>query len=129
MKFVLIAIVFVWNIGKAQTIKTTGQLIDFTEAKMPAYCGYQIEYGILKIRIEKNISNFKVGDSIYIFQTCPRETMEREVGRYLNNTQYLVEIGKKVSKTDLVHAEKIFKKNYPEDRISKIFYGHLSKLK
>ena len=129
MKFILIAIVFLWNIGQAQTIKTTGQLIDFTQAKMPAYCGYQTEYGILKIRIEKNISLLKAGDTIYIFQTCPREIMEREVGKYLNNTEYLVEIGKQILKTDLLHAEKIFKKNYPEDHSSKIFYGNLSKLK
>lgn len=129
MKFILIAILFLWNIGQAQTIKITGQLIDFTQAKMPAYCGYQTEYGILKIRIEKNISHLKAGDTIYIFQTCPRESMEREVGKYLNDTEYSVEIGKQVSKTDFMKAENIFKKDYPEDLVSKVFYGNLSKLK
>ncbi len=129
MKFLLLAFVFIWNIGTAQTIKTTGQLIDFTEAKIPAYCGYQIEYGILKIRIDKKISNLKAGDTIYIFQTCPRETMERAVGNYLNNNQYLVDIGREVSKSDFVKAERIFKKDYPDYRLVKILYGSLSKLK
>ena len=127
MKFLLLLLVLTWNIGKAQTTKATGQLIDFTETKIPAYCGYQIEYGILKIRIDKDISYLKAGDTIYIFQTCPREAMER-VGTYLNNTLYSVDIGKQVSKADFIKAVKVFKRDYPDQHPSKIRYGDLSKL-
>ena len=117
------------TISKAQTIKTTGRLIDFTEAKIPAYCGYQTEYAVLKIKIDKDISNLKAGDTIYIFQACPREIMEREVGNYLNNNQYLIDIGKQISKNDLIKAIKVFKRNYPDEQLSKFWYGNLSKLK
>jgi len=129
MKFLLILIAFTWGIGKAQTNKTTGQLIDFTEAKIPAYCGYQIEYGVLKVILDNDISNLKAGDTIYIFQTCPREIMEREVGSYYNNHDYLVDIGKEVKKPDLLKAVKVFRKEYSGEQPSTFFYGYLSKLK
>jgi len=109
IKFLLILIFSLFNVAKAQMIKVTGQLIEYTEDKIPAYCGYQIEYGILKIKLENDVSHFKAEDTILIFQTCPRETMEREVGHYSNGKKYLLEIGKELSKSDLTKATDVLK--------------------
>jgi len=50
-------------IGQSCRVK----LIDYSENKMPAYCGYEIAYGILKLELQEACSNLKKGDTIFLF--------------------------------------------------------------
>ena len=129
MKFLLILIVLICSLGKAQTHKIPVQLIDYSKDKTPAYCGYQTAYGILKVKLYKDFSPCKAGDTILIFQTCPREIMEREVKQYVNDNKYELVIENEISKLDLAEARKAIKLNYPKDNSRKIYYGTLSELK
>jgi hypothetical protein len=46
----------------------------------PAYCGYQVAYGVLKFELQESTVNFKKGEIIFIVQSS-REIMEI-VGEY-----------------------------------------------
>lgn len=128
MKLIFIPIVLICSLGKAQIHKVPVQLIDYSNDKTPAYCGYQIAYGLLKVKIDNDILGFKAGDTILIFQTCPREIMEQEVKQYINGNKYELKIGNEISKSDLEKARKVLKLNYPKEHLQKIYYGKLSTL-
>ena len=106
------------------------KLLDYTESKMPAYCGYQVAYAVLKLQIAENIAPFKDRDTIFIIQECPRETMEKEVGKYINNQEYkLVTTGKEVERTLFARALRICDKEYSNDKPKKIFGGIIRNFK
>ncbi len=98
MFFILLPILTI-----AQTNTIQAELIDYSSEKIPAYCGYQTEWGILKFKITKSINDLKSEQNILVLFQCPRETMENNVGIdfYKNNQEYLITIGEKIEKNKI----------------------------
>lgn len=112
----------------AQTEKTTlSKLIDYSREKTPAYCGYQIVYGVLKFELQERIGNLKKGDIVYIVQQCPREQMEMSVGEYKNNKTYDLFIGSEADKNYTDIGKWKCEKFYPKDKPKKFWVGRVVK--
>jgi hypothetical protein len=103
------------------------KLIDYSKEKTPAYCGYQVEYGVLKFELQESGGNFKKGDVIFIVQKCPRETMEMSAGEYENNKIYLLSIGSAANKPYSESGYEICKLFYPKDNPKVFWYGGVKK--
>ncbi len=128
MKYLISILLLFPSFIIAQTYNA--KLIDYTDDKTPAYCGYSIAYGILKLELQENIKNLKKGDTIFVFQECPREAMEMSVGKYINYQLYsltlLDEINENSSQFGI--ALRIYKKDYPNDKPKNFWQGMLGKL-
>ena len=112
----------------AQNIKPIlSKLVDYSKEKIPTYCGYQTEYGVLKFELLESAGNFRKGDLIFIFQQCPREVMEDTVIEYENNQTYNLFIGKETDKKNYSYAIEICRKFYPKDKPKKFWVGGISK--
>ncbi len=109
MLFILLPILTI-----AQTKTIEAELIDFSPEKIPAYCGYQTEWGILKFKISKSINDLKKDQIILVSFQCPRETMENNIGisAYKNHQEYLITIGNKIRGNEILEqATKMFVKD------------------
>ncbi|SRR5690606_6247769 len=111
----------------AQTEKTIiSKLIDYSKEKTPAYCGYQIEYGVLKFELQESNANFKKGDIVFIIQQCPREQMEMGVGEYINDEIYNLFIGSEADENYTDIGEWANEKFYPQEKPKKFWYGRVA---
>lgn len=88
-------------VGQAKTVEA--ELIDFVYDKIPANCGYQIEWGILKFKVIEANANLKQNQIFQVLFQCPRETMESNLGlkNYINHQRYLLTLGNKVTKKEI----------------------------
>ena len=111
-------------IGQTKTIKA--ELFDFTKDKIPAYCGYQKEWGILKFKILESTNEFRKGDFIFAFFACPREYIEK-IGpeNFINFKECLLTIGsQKIPSKDINRrAVEMF---YKEGNESLPIYGFIN---
>jgi len=118
MNKLIILFIFIplFSIGQTQTLKV--ELIDYTKDKIPAYCGYQTEWGILKFKVFESTENFEKGQIIFGIFQCPRETMKSvfKAKNYINNREYLLTIGKMVEKNEIekINTTNIFNENRME---------------
>lgn len=130
MKYIIFIFFPFLQVANNDVIRVRVKLLDFSESRIPAYCGYQKEYAVLKLQIDENTSAFKNHDTIFIIQECPREAMEKEVGKYINNQEYsLITTAKEVDELLLKKGLQICKKEYPNDKPKKIFGGVIRALK
>lgn len=104
------------------------KLIDYSKEKTPAYCGYQVEYGVLKFELQESSGNFKKGDTIFIVQKCPREIMEKSIGEYENNKIYNLTIGSEANKSFTENADEECRQFYPKDYPKKFWNGSVTKV-
>ena len=112
----------------AQTEKTIlSKLIDYSQEKTPAGCGYQIAYGVLKFELQESIGSFKKGNIVFIVQECPREQMKMSVGEYENNKNYDLFIGSEANKKYTDIGKWQCEKFYPKDKQKKFWYGRTIK--
>jgi hypothetical protein len=69
--------------------------------KIPAYCGYQKEWGILKFKVLADTAEFKKGEFLLTMIECPRERIEMfGMENFKNNQKYLLTIGGRVDRND-----------------------------
>lgn len=101
------------------------QLIDYTKKKIPVYCGYSTQYGLLKLVLIENSKKLKSGDTIFISHTCPRELMERYVGEYKNNNIYKLNLGEKVNKSEFQSIKYLSYTRYMNKTNNNLYYGWL----
>jgi hypothetical protein len=104
------------------------KLIDYSIEKTPAYCGYQVEYGVLKFELQENSENFKKGDVIFVVQKCPREIMEKSVGQYENNKIYNLYIGSVASKPFSENGYELCAKFYAKANPERFWYGNVKNI-
>ncbi|AWA30976.1 hypothetical protein HYN48_13300 [Flavobacterium magnum] len=115
MKRLLYILLVFPNLFFAQVYRA--KLVDYDASKIPAYCGYQKSYGVLKFELQEKS---RKGEVVFIVQECPRELMEK-VGEYKNDSIYSVSIGDQVNKKLREIGIEICKRNYPKDK-TKIFW-------
>ena len=128
MKNIIIILFFFPLYISAQISKPIlSKLIDYSKEKTPAYCGYQVEYGVLKFELQESGGNFKKGDVIFIVQKCPRETMEMSSGEYENNKIYLLSIGSASNKLYSENGFEICKLFYRKDNPKVFWNGEVKK--
>ena len=103
----------------AQTGTIHAELIDYSSDKIPAYCGYQTEWGVLKFRIVKSNNALKNKQVILVLFQCPRETMENNIGIdfYKNNQEYIITIGDKIEKNKIPERVSVIYENNSENDI------------
>ena len=79
------------------------ELIDFSVDKIPADCGYQTEWGILKFRVIEEAKNLNKNELISVLIMCPRERLEREIGikNLKNGSEYYIQIGKEIKSDEI----------------------------
>lgn len=108
----------------AQTKKPIlSKLVEYSKEKTPAYCGYQVEYGVLKFELQESAENFKKGDLIFIVQKCPREIMEISVGEYENNKIYNLSIGSEADEKFSEIGKAECEEFYPKDEPKSFWFG------
>lgn len=122
---ILLAFIAVSCITKAQFIV---KLVDYHDSIMPANCGKQPStYGLLKIVMKEKTPDLNVGDTIFIFQLCPREYMTRIIGKYNNDELYRVYLGTRVTPSYLTIARKFAKEKYGAFTDNQLWNGALRK--
>jgi hypothetical protein len=79
------------------------KLVDYSADKVPAYCGYQTEWGILKFRVKESSNGFKANEIILALFQCPRETMEKGLGldNYSSRKTYLLTLGERAKPNEI----------------------------
>ncbi len=87
--------------GQNKPVKA--ELIDFVSDRIPSYCGYQTEWGILKFRVKEPNADLKADQIFQVLFQCPRETMESKLGlkNYINHHRYLLNLGEKVTEEEI----------------------------
>lgn len=103
------------------------QLIDYTKNKMPPYCGYSKQYGLLKLILLEKSKKLKSGDTLFIYQMCPRELMEEYVGEYKNDKIYKLNLGKKIKKNKFRDIKDFSFTRYRNTTNNNFYYGLLEK--
>ncbi|MCU7615986.1 hypothetical protein NZ698_02150 [Chryseobacterium sp. PBS4-4] len=101
------------------------QLIDYTKNKIPAYCGYSEQYGLLKLLMLEDSEELKSGDTIFIFHPCPRELMQKYVGEYTNNSIYKLNLGEKVDKSEFQSIKSLSYTRYMNKTNNNLYQGWL----
>jgi hypothetical protein len=101
------------------------QLIDYKKNKIPAYCGYSKQYGLLKLALLENSKKLKSGDTIFIYHMCPRELMKEYVGEYTNNNIYKLNLGEKVNKSEFQSVKDLSYTRYTNKTNNNLYYGWL----
>ncbi|WP_131368504.1 hypothetical protein [Chryseobacterium soli] len=104
-------------------------MIEFSDHKIPSYCGYNKQYGVLKLELLDDSSIFKKGEHLFIYQEYPRELMNEYVGKYTNNEIYLLNLKGKIKEKSLNSAKKLSKTYYKNEDSSIIYFGWLEKNK
>lgn len=102
--YLITAILFSQNYFFSQEV-LKAKLVEFDESKLPPYCGYSERFGMLKLTLMEDSKRLNFGDTIFIFQMCPRELMEFDVGLYENNKIYKLNLGKRVKKIKFNHLK------------------------
>jgi len=128
MKNIILVLFFLSLSVCAQTEKTIlSKLIDYSTEKTPAYCGYQIAYGVLKFELQESTEKLNKGDIVFVVQQCPREQMEMVGGEYENNKTYDLFIGNEADKKYTSIGKWQCEKFYPKDKPKKFWYGRIIK--
>jgi hypothetical protein len=122
----LIFTLFLFAVSSSQQ-KLKVKLIEFSDHKIPSYCGYNKQYGVLKLELLDASSTFKKGEHLFIYQECPREVMNEYVGKYSNNEIYLLNLRGKINEQLLNSAEKLRKMYYKNENSGIIYSGWLEK--
>jgi hypothetical protein len=71
MRYIILLLVLFPSLSFSQITKA--KLIDFSEDKIPAFCGYQKAATTLKFVLTANFRSLKKGQNILVVITCPRE--------------------------------------------------------
>jgi hypothetical protein len=86
MKHLLFFIFIIPIIAFGQTnLKLKVKLIDFSEDKIPAYCGYIAYATTLKFELIENYATLKKGQEILLIICCPRDF---GIENYINQQAY-----------------------------------------
>ena len=99
------------------------KLVDYNASKIPAYCGYQKSYGVLKSELQQK-SHLK-GEVVFLVQECPRELMEK-LDQYKNDSIYSVTIGNQADKKLTKIGMEICRKYYPKDKTKIFWFGFIN---
>ena len=85
------------------TRQLNAELVDYSADKIPADCGYQTEWGILKFRVIENGKKLNKDELISVLIMCPREKLEQEIGikNLKNGSDYNIKIGKRIKKDEI----------------------------
>ena len=68
----------------------------FRKRKIPPFCGYQKETGLLKFRILESKNELRKGDFIFTYLVCPRETIEKiGIEKFANYKECSITINQK----------------------------------
>ncbi len=65
------------------------KLVDYSENKIPAYCGYFAFATTLKFELSEDFDTLKKGQTILVIIACPREF---GIENYINNAIYTLTI-------------------------------------
>lgn len=65
------------------------KLVDYSENKIPAYCGYIAYATTLKFELLEDFDTLKKGQNILVIIACPREF---GIENYINNQTYTLTI-------------------------------------
>ena len=124
MRFIILILLFIPFISIAQNRTIQAKLIDFSEKKIPAYCGYQIARTILKFKLIEKTKYSKKGDTILVLITCPRE---KGIKNYVNEKSYFLALGNRVNKKDFTKYKlSVFNKYENENLLMFWFRGFKS---
>lgn len=102
MKNCLLTLIFIPFLVLSQDGPIEVQLTDYSADKIPADCGYQTEWGILKFRLNEPTEDLKIGETIFVLFQCPRETIGVKIGlgNFINGNSYFLTLGEKVERTE-----------------------------
>lgn len=117
MHKLILLFLFIPIISIAQNKTLRVQLIDYSNKRIPAYCGYQKEWGILKFKVLADTAEFKKGEFLLTMIECPRERIEMYgMENFKNNQKYLLTIGGRVDRNDgYKKAVEMYSKNENEN--------------
>ena len=96
MKGLLIILLLTPLFGFGQSLKIKAELFSFAKEKIPPFCGYQKETGLLKFRILESKNELRKGDFIFTYLVCPRETIEKiGIEKFANYKECSITINQK----------------------------------
>jgi hypothetical protein len=130
MRKLILLLLFIPIITTAQIRKLKVKLIDYSKEKIPAYCGYSTELGLLKFKVIEDSAEFKKDGFLLTMFECPRERMESlGIDSFISNQKYLLTIGDKVDNDkNLRKAVEIFYKSENEN-LPIFWFSDLKKIK
>lgn len=114
---------FIPKFNSQEVVKA--QLIDYNKNKIPVYCGYSMQYGLLKLILIEKSKELKSGDTLFIYHTCPRELMKNHVGEYQNNNIYKLNLGEKIDKSEFKNVKDLSYTRYTNKTNNNFYYGWL----
>lgn len=112
MKVLFYLLVIFYGFINSQNKHIKVELVDYSADQIPAHCGYQTEWGILKFRVIKNNDLFNENQIISGFFMCPRERLEETIGieNLISGSEYEIEIGDPVPDKEIPEKTTIISK-------------------